>query len=419
MPILRLFTQYMKDGRKRRRSLLLISMMLLFWSLYEGTVSYMTPLAITNNGFSETMMGIIIGTSSVAGALFDLIICHLFKNTYYKRIFMIMFAICATYPLIIFNVNTFAWYILAMALWGIYYDLKSIGIYDFVGRHTDQAAHVSSFGVIQAVQSVGFLIAPILAGFLLADSFNFRPLIMAWIFLGMSITFFIALYFLKDGHNRLEINFEWRRKRTVGAFLVLWGELGRILFPVLLSIFALNIIDAFFWTIGPIFAESLAGIHGFAGFFMTAYSLPSLLVGWIVGYFARIIGKKRTAFISMFIGSLLLGLLYFISQPVMIILDVFLSSVFISMAWPALSGAFADYVSETAKYEKEINGLEDFLANLGYVVGPILAGMTAETIGGSLSFSILGLSGALVAILLLIFSPAQINVRKRLREIRR
>jgi len=180
----------------------------------------------------------------------------------------------------------------------------------------------------------------------------------------------------------------------------------------------LNFIDSFFWTVGPIFAESLSSMKEFSGFFMTAYSLPALLVGWIVGALTKQFGKKRTAFTALLLGSLFLAATFFINQAIFLILNIFIASMFISMSWPSINGAYADYISETPNVEKEITGLEDFFTNLGYVIGPMLAGVIADRLGNSGAFSVLGITGAITAIILLIITPRKINVKQELKELK-
>ena len=200
MPIIRLFSKFANSAQKQKRALYLLALMTLFWAIYEGTISYMTPLIISERGFSVTMMGIIIGTSSIAGAIFDFIACRIFTNIYYKRIFLIMLSLCLIYPFLLSQANTFILFLLTMSIWGVYYDLKNIGNFDFISRQVEKEDNVSSFGLVQIFQSVGLLIAPLITGFLLADGFNYQPLAMAWIFLVIAFSFFLILYFLKDKH---------------------------------------------------------------------------------------------------------------------------------------------------------------------------------------------------------------------------
>ncbi len=133
MPTLSHLTEYFKKHGDRRAELYLFSMMMLFWALFDGLVSYVTPIIITEGGLSKTMMGIIIGSSSVAGAVFDFVMCKIFKNTFYRRVFFVMFAICFLHPLLLMQAKTFAIYLVAMALWGVYYDLRNFGTLTMLG----------------------------------------------------------------------------------------------------------------------------------------------------------------------------------------------------------------------------------------------------------------------------------------------
>jgi hypothetical protein len=51
-----------------------------------------------------------------------------------------------------------------------------------------------------------------------------------------------------------------------------------------------------------------------------------------------------------------------------------LSATFSSFVQPSLLGN-ADYISESKTVEKEIQGLNDLFYNIGWVLGPILAGL--------------------------------------------
>lgn len=413
-----LFTHLKNYGIRKKKSLYLLSVVILFWALFDGIVTYITPIVITDSGMSKTLMGIILGTSSVAGALFDFVACKLFRNTYYKRLFIIMFAICFAVPLLLFKAHSFLMFVIAMALWGIYYDLKSIGTFNYVGRFTPKEEHSESFGVLQVFSSIGYLVAPLVVGFLIADSLNWGPFILAWIFLAISVIFFVILMYKTHREEKLILaellpGFI-ERQRDTWSEVIVWGKVGKILFPVLLLTFFLNLADSFFWTIGPLVAESLSGIKQFSGVFMTAYALPPLLVGWIVGSFTRRHGKKRTSFISLFYGSVFLIFFSLIDNPYVLMLDVFAASFFMSMAYPAINGAYADYISETDEYEKEIESLEDFYTNLGYVVGPMMAGFMADQLGDGNTFSLLGFLGATIALVLILITPKNIDVRARL-----
>ena len=143
---------------------------------------------------------------------------------------------------------------------------------------------------------------------------------------------------------------------------------------------------------------------------MTAYSLPVLIVYWWVNSITNKFGKKRTAYISFLLGSLFLIPICFIKEPFIIIALVFMSSFFGSLAWPAIDGAYADYISESAHYEKEIEGLTDFTCNIGYIIGPIFAGLMADQVGNQNVFAILGIFNIFMVLILLLITPKHIKV---------
>jgi len=81
------------------------------------------------------------------------------------------------------------------------------------------------------------------------------------------------------------------------------------------------------------------------------------------------------------------------------------------MSWPAINGAYADYINEAGRVENEINGLEDFFTNIGYVAGPMIAGFLVDLIGNTLTFSVLGVFGALSAVVLLVVTPKSFKIK--------
>jgi len=391
-----------------KKPVYLLCSMMFFWYLFDAVISYITPLIITEKGFSNTAMGIILGTSSIGGALFDFFLCKTFKNTTYRRVFAIMFALCIGYPLFLYHSQTAGMFIIAMIIWGIYFDLKNVGIFDFVARATPQKEFTENFGLIQIFETLGYLIAPILIGFLTLGAVAWQSYFIGWIFLFFSLLFFIIMLRRRE-KNIHEIQQD-PPKRSIFLELYLWKKCIKILSPVLLLVLFLYVSESFFWTIGPIFAEQLLTQHPLGGFFMAAHTFPSLLVGWFVGKLTQKYGKKHTAFWALFLGSFILALLHLTQNPVLIVLQIFASSFFIAMSFPAINGAFADYIRETLQYEKEIEGIQDFYTNIGFIIGPMMAGFLSDHIGIAPAFSLLGVIGCIVSIILLSITPKKIRV---------
>jgi MFS family permease len=387
------------------------SLMILFWSLFDGIISYVTPILIENHGFSKTMIGLIIATSSFAGAFFDFLISKLLKNTHYVRLFLILFFICFSYPLLLWSANNVFLFVFCMAIWGLYYDIFNFGLFDFVSGNSEKQEHCQNFGVVSIFKSVGYLLAPIIASLLISNQIvSPTPLVYSFIFLAIASVFFIILtsYTSRHGfHQGMEAkrkSIDWLRE------IKLWKSVGSILYPVLIFNTMLYIFDSTFWTIGPMFAENFKNFKDFSGIFMTTYTLPMLVTGWFVEPITRRFGKKRTAYVSFLILATLLIFLGFIKNPYLLLTVSLASATMGSIAWPAIKGAYVDYITESKKYQGEIEGLNDFTTNIGFVIGPILAGLTADWFGIGASFSFLGVFNLILVIILLFITPKHIRV---------
>ena len=77
------------------RPLYAMAFMILLFAVFDGMTSYITPLLITEKGISKTAMGFILGSSSLAGALFDFFLAKVLKNPHFRRVFLMMFVVAA------------------------------------------------------------------------------------------------------------------------------------------------------------------------------------------------------------------------------------------------------------------------------------------------------------------------------------
>lgn len=172
-------------------------------------------------------------------------------------------------------------------------------------------------------------------------------------------------------------------------------------------------VDAAIWTFGPLFSEQIGTAHGFSGgIFMTAYAIPPILVGWIVGVIARRFGNVRTAQGAIAIGSAILILVGFVSSPLFLVLLIFAASFFWAIGWPSINAVYTEDIENTVTRRKEIETLQDLFTNVGDTAGPIVGGYMAQYLGFAHSFVALGIAGAAIALLLFIATPLVGTVTK-------
>lgn len=394
----------------KNKRIYLFGIVILFFVIFDGIVSYTVPLITSENGLSTTLIGIIISSAAISGAFFDFTIYKIFKNPMFRRLFIVMFIASLTYILIIWKANSFWLYILAMVLWGFYYDLKNFGTLDFTCRYFPKEKSTSSFGTILVFQSLGYLLAPLIAGFLIFDKVGNKPFFAALLFLAIAVIFFILLIFQTRKAKQFIPEKPIVRK-SFSEEISLWKKTGKIILPILILSSFCTLIDSFFVTLGPIVAESLP-LEPFDGVFMFAYLLPALIIGNFVGKIASKFGEKNSMVFGLLIGSFILSFFYFFKNPFLIPLMIFISFCFISIILPIIDGIYAHYIHQFPKNEKETQELGDFFGNIGYIIGPIIAGIIADRFGIVATFSILGVAGFLFAIFLIFFMPKKFNFTK-------
>lgn len=385
-----------------------VAILTFFLAIFDGILAYVIPLDVTSQGYSKTALGFIIGSSSLAGALGDILLSKFLKTSHFRRLFLAMYICCLIYATTLWRANTLVLYLIAMAFWGLYFDFKSFATFNFVGRFTPHRMHAVSFGIIDVFKCLGYVIAPLIAGIIIVEKITEEPFVLALLFLGFSVLSYVVLTFLtKRTHERLPL-----KKKNYGLLLELatWRKLGKVIFPVLLFTFLISMYDSFFWTVGPLISESLSTVSKFGGLFLTLYFLPTVVVGWFVGRITHKFGKKRTAYIAFALGSLFLTTVGFLSSSWVVLLIIFISSTFSAIAWPAINGVFADYIEEAPHLEQEIEGVSDFFYNIAYVIGPITAGILADSFGNSSALSIFGVLGVIASIILLIVTPKRILI---------
>lgn len=391
-----------------RGVLVLMALMLFFFIVYDGMMEFILPLIIDEKGLSGTMVGLIIGLSSVAGGLFDIAVCRLMPQSSFRRIFLLVFLLATLFPVLLLASTGISLFLVAVAVWGLFFDLYRIGTYDFVSRRKNEKEHAGSFGFLEIFISLGFLIAPLIVGFLMKDVVGVAPFVAAYIFLGISVLLYLVLL-LVTKRDPQYVELKSRRPLPLLREIRVWKALGHKIFPVLCVSFLISLYDSAYWTVGPLLAENLH-FGEFNGIFMAVHTLPALFGGWLVGYITLRYGQKRTAVVTLLLASLVQCAFLFVQSEYLLILTTFIIAFFITLSAPAISGAYADYIAEARKISTEIEAMEDFLYNSGYIIGPICAGFLSDIVGYQKALGFLGLFGVVLMIVVWHIVPKKINV---------
>jgi MFS family permease len=257
---------------------------------------------------------------------------------------------------------------------------------------------------------VGYVVGPLMAG-LIGSVDARRPLWVAIMLYGISAVIFIGQQLVWRGrrahpvvekHIYHEHTFkqEWR----------LWRSYGQVLWPLLALTFMIVLLDATFFSIGPVFGESLAQLHGWGGLFITMYTVPSVLMGMFTGVLARPFGKKRVAFIAGIMAGLgMIAMSQFQSVP-LILLTTFIGSCGLSVMFPELSAAYQDYVTRSPHSGNDLIGLTAIAGSSAYILGPLLSGWLSDHIGAANVFGLWGIILVVMSLAALVLVPRKIRL---------
>ncbi len=372
-------------------------------------MSYLSPVIIEQHVHSTFWMGVILSSSSAAGLLTDVLVPKLFPTAGWRFFVKWLLLIAVFFPL------SFIWlpahnltFLIAMIIWGVYYELISFGEFNFVHETVDVSSHASAWGVIDTFKSLAGIIAPILAAYLIVHGAHY-PL---WLSVGSIGVALAILPFLQRHPSHTDRVTSPSIRSRLPSFLHelhIWWILVIRIWPVYIFFFALILLETAFWTVGPLLSEEMKQIHPFGGIMLSAYILPFLITPLMIGYLGQKFGKKHTAFVSAIIGSCLLSASLLVFHGVLTyIVIIFVSMIFISIDYPEIDAVFEDYLARIGNNGNDLIGLRSTASSFAYIIGPIMAGGLSEVVGNRSTIGIFALMLLVVAVISLVVTPRKI-----------
>lgn len=387
----------------------LFSLISFLISFADAIMSYISPIFIEDQVQSTLAMGIIFSFSSLVGVVCDMIFPKIFSNKSHFFFLKVTVLSSILFPTtFLFFPQHVATLFLAMAIWGVYYELNMFSSFQFIHSYVHIAEHTKAWGVLQAVQSSAYALGPIVAAFVLSRSFD-MGFITVFIFLGIALflTIVFRLAFVPKKHS--EVGDATIHKSWLSEFKI-WKLLFKRVWPLLSLQFLVTVIDASYWTIGTLLMQSLIEKHFLGGFLLTAYIVPSTLVGLFLTKLTLASGKKRTALITTICAGSLLALYMFINSVPLLIVITGCISFFLGIAVPQMKATFEDYISRLKENGSEMIGIQGSSTSIAFIVGPILATSIATVFGIQEAFSFLGVLMFALAVLLLYVTPRKIRM---------
>lgn len=351
----------------------------------DKIISYITPGLIENIYNNSFITGSIISLSSLAGLASDWILPRFIRSTSVIALLRLFFLFIISTIIFLFAGNFVGvLFIPAMIVWGIYYDILRFSDYKIINKITSKIHFVTYWSAHATIKSLTTIVAPLVA-ILLLDSFSERGLLIAsvCVILGY-IQFFQLKKYAKLHSVEHAPKHKIDRKQMIHLIKSIW--------PLYLFACALYILDASFWTIGILLADTLGKINFVGNFILPAFTIPGLFVLLLIEHLSLKRGKKKTMFMSGITGASILVVGFFSSSILFLVTTIFLSSIFFSVCWPLLYTVFEEYILRATEKTNELIAIEDSASNVGYIVGPFISGLLVALGDYQSAFQIIGLT---------------------------
>jgi MFS family permease len=384
-----------------------ISLTLFFIFLGDAILSFWVPNFIQDSLHSSIAMGFVLSFSSIVGFGSDMIFPQLLRGMSVGKLLFIAIITSLLFSLALFGSTFFPLvlvFLLAMALWGIYYEFVGFANHQFIADSIPHELHSSAWAVVSTFRNLAYFLGPMIGGWLVIRSRR-SPLIMAVMF--TLIGLFMVISGRKFRGQTVELNFsEVNLKKEIEHWIVLFRHVWPV---VVLSLF-LALIDSTFWTTGAVLTAELSEKAWYGALFLPFYTLPSLVAGYIVLKKKVAKGKKKLAIRFTLISGVFLALIGVFDSVVIELLMVLTSSAFLSFSYPLLDGAYSDIIARMGRERKHLIGLSNSAISLSYIVGPAIAGIITNFVGERGNFTVAGIATILVCIFLLVVTPKKLKL---------
>jgi len=405
-----LFLAKIRSGISSHLGILSFSIIFFIFSLGDAIISYASPIQLENSLGNSIYMGIILGSSSIFGILADIFIGEWFRGKKYSFFAFWMFIIAFCFPLLLlFAPKTVIFFVLAMAVWGIYYELIQFSNFHYINQYTQRQNYTFAWSLLSTMKSLGYTLGPVIAGFLITRDINDTFFATLGLYL---LSFFAMLLFFRTQrkpHHKKSVE-ELPTKRSILHEIKVWGILGKRIWPLLLFLLLLILVDSAFWSIGTVLSEEFksAGMPG--ELFITIYTVPTLFVGLVTTQIAQKMGKKRGLFWAGLLSAIPLMLIGLNISFWFLLGLIFISGIFDAIAYPLLNATYADYIERLGDRGNDIIALQNSVTNISYIFGPIISGLLAELVGFRNTFVIMGIVLFIVSVISLIITPRKIKM---------
>lgn len=377
--------------------------------LADALVSFWAPELIQSSFNSSFMTGLVISFQSIVGFSADLIFPKLLKKAKVKRLIILAIFMSGATSVSLYISSLRPWtifFLIAMAIWGIYYELSSFGSYQFIDNTVPRDTRSAAWGILGVFMNLAYLLGPLIAVWLLLSG-SLPILVFILVLLLSAFTLFSFRNRMQDTPLEPDIN-DIKPQQEIGY----WQTLFKSTWPIILITLLTGFIDSTFWTTGVVWTTKLIQENPLGSLFIPFYQLPPLFMGLLVAKWGIYKGKKRLALKFLIIAGFFLASLYISNSVFWFLAAVLASSIALSITYPLVEGVYSDIIQRLGKERKHMIGLTSSTVNISYIVWPPIAGLIAANAGEKMTFVYIGVLTVIVSAILLVIIPKKLKVHQ-------
>lgn len=388
---------------------ILMSLILFFVYLGDGILSDWVPSYMQESLRSPFWMGVVMSFSSMVGFGADLIFPQLLKAVKTRKLLLLSIASSLIFSGILMWTTVWPWivlFLLAMAVWGIYYEFLGFGGQQFVSEAVPAHSRSGTWAILGVFKSLAYFLGPIIGSLVALNLGNAQAILAAIFFVLVGY----LIWAVMGNRYKEKVEVESSDKVNVLSEAKHWKVLSVHVWPILTISLFMGLIDATFWTTGTVLSDNLASEHWLGGMFLPFYMLPMVIFGIVVARWGIYKGKKKIAELTLLLSGLFLSFLAATDSVYAMLAVSLLTGTALSIAWPLADAVYTDIIDRMGIEGKHMVGLSSSTLSLAYIIGPVIAGAIAQTVGEKMTFSVMGMLTVAVAVFLLFTTPKKLRL---------
>ena len=375
------------------RPLFSIVLIMFLWTVGSGVLWFLLPCIIEGFFSDVRVVGLVIALPNIIALLVDLPAGDMVDKVGRKRSLVFAFAMLMLLGLGFMYISSGLHAVMFLVGLGLVYQIVYISALAQVMDVSPRRDYSKFLGVEMSFIHLGFSLGPILAGVVISlFGFSMIATVSVTYALFCLLALLATMKLLKKEDNRLtfveSVKSVVLKDKLVIKELLNFGKLRGTGLVILFLTFIFTFFDGAVWLIQPLYYTKFSANPLYGGIIMAAFVIPLVLFEVPAGALADKIGRRNVLFVGLMTAGAFSILFSYSTSLITLVLTAFMATCGLAMAWPSSEGIISEKSSSSDR--GGLIGVWSLAYDLGYVVGPLTAGLIAAYAGEKNVFVVLG-----------------------------